>query len=513
MASESAVLAPPPSSSFLTIVAALPRWPILLIAAIAARLFAFGNPLVHVDEEFYLVTAQRMLEGAIPYVDIWDRKPIGLFLLYLPAAAFGLPAAIWVYQLMALASVVATALILAHLADRAGWGRGALAAALLYLFMINFGDGQGGQAPVFYNLLMAIAVTLILPRPEDRAGDRLRMRRALIALGLIGVALQIKYSVVFEGMFLGLWLLWRERRLGVPTRRILMFGALLVTVALAPTVAAGLVFVAMGHGDAWLFANFTSILARQSDPAAEIRRSLLKIGLMLGPLLLIGGLSRHLPVAHEREREVRGLLFGWMIAATIGLLLFGGYFNHYALPVMLPACLCCAGFLGGHRIGRRIMVPLLACALLGGVYTTYSARYYRGNAPELETLVQAIGRGPGCLYVYSGNSSLYTHSGRCFASPWVFPSHLSRVREKGAVGVDQLAEIERIFASRPEIVVMRPPYEGERAESRALVLRRLGEDYRLRGRYPLGNLMIDVFALQAAPTVATAPRRAATRPS
>ena len=69
------------------------RLPILLLVAIAARWLTFGNPLVHVDEEFYFVTAMRMWQGALPFVDVWDRKPVGLFLLYAIPAWLGFPAA------------------------------------------------------------------------------------------------------------------------------------------------------------------------------------------------------------------------------------------------------------------------------------------------------------------------------------------------------------------------------------------------------------------------------------
>ena len=132
MASKSAVaeVRAPRLPSLAAALATLPNWSILLLAAIAVRAIAFGNPVVHVDEEFYFVTAQRMLEGAVPYVDIWDRKPIGLFLIYLPAAAFGVPLGIWVYQLMALTSVVLTAMLIARLAGHAGWGKGGLVAGL-----------------------------------------------------------------------------------------------------------------------------------------------------------------------------------------------------------------------------------------------------------------------------------------------------------------------------------------------------------------------------------------------
>jgi len=499
--------------SLLAAIAELPRWSILLFAAICVRALTFGNPVVHVDEEFYFVTAQRMLEGAIPYVDVWDRKPIGLFLIYVPPAMFGVPLGIWVYQMMALASVVGTALLIGRLAERAGWGRGALFSALLYIFMLGFGDGQGGQAPVFYNLVMAWAVLLVVPHPEDSSGDRRRIRRAMLAMGLVGIAMQIKYSVVFEGMFLGLWLMWREWKLGTTIPHILRRGAALAAIAAVPTLIAGAVYFAIGHGDAWAYANFGSILERQSDPSNVLLRAFLKVALILALPLIVSGLSRHVPVRHESEHPVRALFFGWLIAAVVGLLLFGTWFNHYALPVMVPACLCCAGFVGGTAIGRKAVMPfMLITAAVGGEYTAWSAMWHRGNAEELDNLASGIGRGQGCLYVHSGNAILYSYTDRCTVTPWIFPSHLSRERENGALGIDQVVEERRVFARKPEVVVMRPEYLGERLEVRRVALqtmRSLG--YRLTGRYPLGDVLIDVYKLPIARSVGT-PRLASRRP-
>ncbi|AQR74822.1 glycosyltransferase family 39 protein [Sphingomonas sp. LM7] len=510
-----AVRAPrlPPLAALLDTV---PNWAILLFAAIVVRAVAFGNPVVHVDEEFYFYTAQRMLDGALPFVDIWDRKPIGLFLIYLPGAAFGPVAGLWVYQAMALASVVLTACLILRLADHAGWGRGGLVAALLYIFMLGYGDGQSGQAPVFYNLLTGLAMLLALPCAASADSDPLRRGKAVAAMALIGLALQVKYSVLFEGMFLGLWLLWREHRLGHGPDRIARFGLSLVATAMLPTIIAWGYYAAIGQGEAWFYANFGSIFDRQSDPALVLLGAFLKVALILGPLLVVSGLSRHVPVSDESERPVRALMFGWLIAAVVGLILFGTWFNHYALPVMLPACVCCAGFLGSNAIGRKVVTPILLLAAgVGGEYTVWSAKWHRGDAAQLETLVEAIGHGRGCLYVYSGNVSLYGHSGRCTLSDWVFPSHLSRERENGAIGVDQLAEIARIFARKPEVVVMAPAFSGERAQSRALVLTKLRDRrYTLRGRYPLGKLMLDVYAAPGSTAgVPPAPRLAASSPS
>ena len=98
---------------------------IFTLVGILARMREFGNPIVFTDEEFYLHVARKMWHGALPYVDIWDRKPIGLFLLYMPAAAFPLGASVYAYQAMALAAVVATAGLIVAAARRGSAGSAA----------------------------------------------------------------------------------------------------------------------------------------------------------------------------------------------------------------------------------------------------------------------------------------------------------------------------------------------------------------------------------------------------
>jgi len=467
---------------------------IILLVAILARAITFGNPILHVDEEFYFVTAHAWAHGALPYVDVWDRKPVGLFLLYLPAGALGLPLGIWLYQALALASLVATAALIARLADRAGWDKGALAGALAYVLWVNFVDGQGGQAPIFYNLLIAGAAALILPRADERS----LYRRGIAAMALVGLALQVKYSVIFEGMFFGWCLLWRDwsagRRWGM-----LAYGAVLVAVAMLPTVAAGLGFAMAGEGDAWFYANFASILDRKADPMLEQFGNLAKILLITSPLIAAALLGLGVTGRHAPETPaVRLWLLGWLAAAALGLLLFGAWFDHYSLPLMVPLAVCAAGFFGDHHDGRRVALAVLLVAFVGGQVTLATKLLTRGTPAQLAAIADAVGHGPGCLYVYSGETILYPATGRCALSRYIFPSHLGRVRETGAVGVDQLAEIDRILAQKPAVIVLRPAYRGERIDTRAVVIADLQRNYRLSAVRPLGNQKIEIFT-RAAP--------------
>ena len=456
------------------------RLPLLILVALAARLLTFGNPVVHVDEEFYYFTGTALWHGLLPFVDVLDRKPVGLFLLYAIPAGLGFPAGIWAYQAMALASVVATAALIARLATRAGFAAGATAGALAYILWLNLLGGQSGQSPVFYNLLMIGAALLALD------GTR---RGGLAAMALVGIALQIKYSVVFEGLFLGLWLLghdWRTRR---NPAGFVAYGVALVAVALLPTALAAAAYAAIGQWDAFAYANFLSIFHRNPDPLGELAGNLGQIVLITSPLVALAILALHRDVM-TRERRFVAL---WLAVGIAGVLVFRPWFDHYSLPLLLPACAAAAGMLGRADWQRWRTPALLLTAALVGQIVLGLARTGRGDGAQLALVTQTIGRGPGCLYVYSGNPMLYAASQRCLLSRYLFPSHLSRLREAGAIGIDQDAEIHRILAARPAVVVMRPPYRGERADARAIVTADMAAHYALAAALPMGNETISVY--------------------
>lgn len=465
---------------------------IVALVAVLARMITFGDPVIQVDEEFYYVTAHAMWRGAVPFVDIWDRKPIGLFLLYLPAAWLPLRWGVLAYQARATLSLIVTALLVALLARRAAWRGGALAAALAYLLWPDLLNGVGGQSPIFYNLPMAGAGVLIV------AARASRRRRTLgcAAMTLVGCALQIKYSAVFEGVFFGLWLLaqeWRARRGALP---LLAYGAVLVALALAPTVAALGYYASIGQTDAFVFANFLSIAHRNADPASEMLRNGGTLVLLLSPLVAMafGARGEAGAGAGDEGGEVRRFLLCWFAIAVLGVIVFGTWFDHYGLPVLVPGCACAAGFFANPRFRRRLGPAVLLIVAFAGQIVVLLHIHARGNAAQFAALSSAVGRAPGCLYVYSGTTMLYADTGRCRVSRYVVPAHLNRTRESGATGVDQATEVRRILALRPAVVVMRPPFSGERSDIRRLVAGVMARAYRIVAVRPMGNEAITVYA-------------------
>ena len=59
----------------------------LLALALFTRLGTLGDPNFWEDEQLFRYIGKAILDGAVPYVDVWDRKPPGLFLLFALFAA------------------------------------------------------------------------------------------------------------------------------------------------------------------------------------------------------------------------------------------------------------------------------------------------------------------------------------------------------------------------------------------------------------------------------------------
>lgn len=96
----------------------------------------------------------------------------------------------------------------------------------------------------------------------------------------------------------------------------------------------------------------------------------------------------------------------------------------------------------------------------------------------------------GCLYIYEGELAFYRTVNACLPTSRIFPNHLNTTIEAAAVGVDPTAEVRRIMASRPDVVVMRAP--GQNMHLPNLATRRsveaaLRHDYIRYAEARLGN--------------------------
>lgn len=486
------------------------RWqlPFLILVALLLRSPLFGDPVIHSDEQFYLLVGDRLLHGAVPYVDIWDRKPIGLFLIFAVIRLLG-GVGIVQYQVVAALSAGCTAWIVARIASRPGHGSGAVLAGAVYLVWLLIFDGAGGQTPVLYNLPIAAAGLLTLRMVEDPTTHRRSaVAQGCIVMLLVGLALQINYICVFQGVFFGLVLLWHLHRTGHRPAEMVVPALLWCGVAVLPTLLALSFYILRGEGAEFMHANFVSIFLRvPAETATATEVKLLAALAGLAPLLLCA-LARVRgeagAAAGQRRSGANGLLLLWAAAALLSALAVGSWEGHYFLPVLVPLSAACARGLypprdlvepRWWRRGRAALpAGLLGLGLIAAIFVMCDHVKKRGNARQMGALVAMIQpHMRGCMFAFGSEPILYHLTRSCLPSRHIFRSHLSQSREAAAIGVDASREVRRVFGTRPGVVVVREAKKNSNAITLDIVRKAVERDYWLAGAVKVGSFSHSVY--------------------
>jgi len=445
---------------------------ICIAASLITRASTFGDPAIHIDEDFYFLVGHMMHDGAVVYVDVWDRKPWGLFFIYYLIA--GLSDSPVAYQLAASLAAGATAWLIARIASRLTNGRGAVAAGIVYLASLTVLGGIGGQAPVFYNLLIVAAYWLIVRNlPALRAGSIPGQVYGAMLLG--GLAITLKQTTVFEALFLGLFTTYALVKAGLSARRLLPTILLFGVLGIGPSALIAVWYGWAGYWPEYYHAMFASNLHRfYESPTVRVLRIVVLVLLIL-PFLAAAGFAI---ARHRRDEKVypwRDFLCGWLVAAFAGFVVVPNFVQHYALPLMVPLAVVAAPLLGRKDFGLLVAASITAYLLYFGDAFNFSR--HSTSARNMAALAQAMhDRSPnGTALVYDAPPYLYRMSGLKPLSPLVFPNHLSEMLEWNVSHLNTAAELDRVLAAGPGVVAIptKPramaPYTKGRAEVRAYV--------------------------------------------
>ncbi len=324
--------------------------------------------------------------------------------------------------------------------------------------------------------------------------------RGGVAMLLTGVAMQMKYTALFEGVGLAALLLraWWRRRLGLAA----LAGAALAWAGLAllPTAAAFLWYDLHGYREQFVYANFISIGQRPSTPGHLIVHRLVSALASGLPLLAVAGAALALPCRDAAILAARRHVAWWALFGLVGAIGLGVFFKHYFLPAVLPLSALAAPALDPQPDGRGaarwwpaglMMLAGLAIALHSGLHRLRN----RGGREPVAAMVAAIRpRLKGCLFVFDGEPVLYELAGGCLPTRYIFPNHLNEQREATAIGIDPVAEVRRVLASGPDMIVGSDvPNRGYNPATLALVRRALARHYRAILTVPVGRRLRTVY--------------------
>jgi hypothetical protein len=345
-------------------------WAVIAFSALQVLSFSFGR-----DQSIYALVGEGVLHGKMPYRDLWDFKPPGIFLAYaLAQGVFGRGMA--AIRVLEAAGMIGMVFAFMRLADtfferpRAGLVGGALAA----IIHAELDFWHSGQPEVFGGYLTAFALVLATSRFHPR-------RRAWVWLGvgaLFGLAFLFKPPLGGGAFVCAAYLSKREQQRVASTARALLALLIVGVGAALPILLCGAWFVARGAWPAlhWTLGEFTpgyTALSWQGREAAKMLYYALEEAFFRFSALAAAGVFAMASIApiHSREREGVFLVLGVIAMQLAGVAMQGKFFAyHYAATLQL------IGFLAGlglYKLWRRCLPGGLGGALAFASFVVIAA--------------------------------------------------------------------------------------------------------------------------------------------
>jgi hypothetical protein len=325
---------------------------VTVLAALQILLFPFGR-----DQGIYALVGEGLLHGKLPYKDLWDFKPPGIYFVYAFAqAVFGKSMlAPRLLEVLGLALLVACSGRLAQTFfgnSTIGYVGGALAA----LIHAELEFWHTGQPETFGGVLTFVALVL-----TTREGKRTRRHARWLLVGFVfGCAALLKPPLGGGALVCGAYLVKREQlQTGLKSAAAAL---LLVGVGLAlPFVLTVAWFAARGGLGAlyWTMHDFTpgyTALSWTGRRAPEMFYYALQEAFFKFSALNTAGVVAAVAMTpvHQREREGIFLVLGVIAMHVTGIAMQGKFFP-YHYGATLPLIAFMAG-LGLYKLWRRCLM-------------------------------------------------------------------------------------------------------------------------------------------------------------
>lgn len=459
---------------------AVKRWivfsTLVLVSVTALRSPILLRSVIDWDESVYLLVASSVIEGSLPYVEVWSHKQPFLFVLL--TSSFLCPDPVVGSRLVGCLCIAATAIFLAFMIRRlaGGWVFPALAASLYVLATLAPGGLATNSEILFAPFVAAAFAVLAHTQSGEKHGGR-RARTRFFSAGLLsGFAVQIKLVAAFEVLALGVssvvaW--WPRddkisRAVGRTMRRGWWFGLGL----LIPLVTVVLAFWKAGRLEEYAFANFGFNLAytnldvnREVLIRAVVARQAAQGNLILFVVALVGGLWLLLRGWRMKEPATSSILAGvaWLGAAGISVFAAAKFYDHHVIQIVPPAVYLATAAIATLSKGRIVVCRVLAVFLAVGLIGTQVVHGRRAVARAVSTpdVSREVSRyvedriEPGeVIYVANGQPIIYLLAGAKPPTRYIQPAWIIRPEFRRRLGLDIDVFLDQVFAHRPTFVIL-----------------------------------------------------------
>jgi hypothetical protein len=475
------------------------------------RLPGFPASSLDWDESCYVLLAQQILSGHIPYVTMFDQKPLGAPLLF--AFAMGLFGKnLMVIRLLGAISVLATCLMLRSLASLVGLSRmSALGTALLYG---SFSTQCSGLQGTNIEILIAPFTTgafLIAFRNQFALSVARRTAVFIVTGVLFGIAIQLKYLPVISAaaMYLALVTVWLATK-SINFRSAILLGCVFGGVCLLPTISAVATYWWLGHLDEFLLANFGFMpsYVRVVEPFSAMVPRIIHNVAAISLLIVLAGTA---VVRKSLDHRTMFIVILWLIAEAVALAAPWKFWDHYFLLLLPPLCLLAGSYfdslmrsvaacMESSRKTQIIVLRAVMTAVILAPLVDVASWIIRGDLqisqPDMPRQVAEVLQTdtlPGkTVWVVDYKPIIYFLSG--IDSPTRFPFPPSLVGSLSSYnGSHPDREVRRILAMKPTYLIISSNWEIILPELRPVVTSIIDKHYQLFRRITENAEWVEIY--------------------
>ncbi|NES78518.1 MULTISPECIES: glycosyltransferase family 39 protein [Okeania] len=340
-----------------------------LLLSFFLRFWTLFVSVLDKDESIYILGADSLLNGNLPYIEIWDNKPPGIFILF-SLTMLILGKSIVSIRILSIIATTFTSYFLysigAVIDKKQGDKIGLLAGALYAIFSLH-NDGVAANAEILFAPLVTGAFLLLFQNTKPS-----NIKVFLSGL-ILGIGMQIKYLVVMD--VLGLILLGslfrkeegRRKKEEEESRKekrkpgnnfqtidifknlsfsLFKFYIILGAGLILPAIIIAVIYQFSGYFDEYIYATLTAnskyvvmLNFSWSDLFSRLRKQVL--GNILLWLCLFWSPVYLFVFARGKLKQERNLiyLFLWFSCAFLAVLLSKRFYNHYFLQLLPTLCL------------------------------------------------------------------------------------------------------------------------------------------------------------------------------
>ncbi|MBT1686394.1 ArnT family glycosyltransferase [Dawidia soli] len=461
-------------------------WLSFLLVTLLLRAYSFFYSVIDWDETLYLLIADAWSHGSIPYVEIWDQKPPGVYLCFLLGKFFGAGDLLLGIRVLSVLAVTFSAYFLYRICQRLAPASGAFAYApgLLYIVFTLVNQGLAANTEIFFIPFVIAGVWCMVSCVDTARGTwHVRPWRLIIGGGVLGFAFQIKYLVAFDLLAIALGIALFQFLTTTPAtaiRNTLRIGVLILLGFVLPNAAILYYFHAQGHLQDLITATLSANVQHRTHGDVSIVKTAGKFYLQFRDQFVLWGsaVAALFWIARGTRSNAQKwtvlALWAWLLLDLISISLTKKFYAHYFLQALPPLCILffvvwAPLYNNLQKATRRAAVAcltlfVLLTTVLPVVEETVMTLYFRkvaGNpywndaSAEIAALVKQDLQPGDYIFVAGAQPVIYYLTGARIPTRFPYPPFFLDDHFRHVSGIDPATEIRSILDKKPRYIISR----------------------------------------------------------